>query len=221
MSLALYLTAVLKGKLSTNPTFFLDFTKYLEHAVKSLLSSKRRIPRREFFRIPIISIPENPHPDIEVVVFTTIVVGILEPKIFQINLLVNHNIVGPGHSSEKETGDVHGYSQHTDAGRCWTYGVGVKQKGPPKGIRRGQNKIEDGTRQGDDRHRLLLPGDGEEETMASESPKMIISMTIYQPFETSVQKNTTHRQPDRALNDLSTAVGAQMKHKASAGTLKT
>lgn len=31
-----------------------------------------------------------------------IVVGILEPKIFQINLLVNHDIVGPGHSSEKE-----------------------------------------------------------------------------------------------------------------------
>ncbi|KZS90406.1 hypothetical protein SISNIDRAFT_468484 [Sistotremastrum niveocremeum HHB9708] len=179
MSLALSSTAALKAKPSANPTFFLDFTKYLEpwleHALKSLLSSKKKfviqpIPTpntdaefderfakiftegvkavvngvpldyeglsgalkhlrdifdlpsvvftgstshvspagageylvAEFFRIPIISIPENPHPDIEVAVFTTIVVGILEPKVFQINLLVNHDIVGPGHSTEKD-----------------------------------------------------------------------------------------------------------------------
>ncbi|KZT32218.1 hypothetical protein SISSUDRAFT_1055805, partial [Sistotremastrum suecicum HHB10207 ss-3] len=57
--------------------------------------------------------------------------------------------------------------------------------------------------------------------MARRIPEMIVVTITSQPLETDVQENLNATPPDRALNNLSTAVGAQMKHGASAGTLKT
>ncbi|KZT32221.1 hypothetical protein SISSUDRAFT_1055815, partial [Sistotremastrum suecicum HHB10207 ss-3] len=56
--------------------------------------------------------------------------------------------------------------------------------------------------------------------MARAIPKMIVRTIISKPLETDVQENSNATLPDRALNNLSTAVGAQMKQKLPLALLR-